>query len=92
MSGLTINLLKELVYNAISDTSLRDQIVSAVRGEPHTITLSLAPGDIESLTVLIADLERISGIKGLDPIDAKSWAIGIFEIRSLTVHPGRPGH
>ena len=82
MSKLTEDQLELLVTKATADPAFREKLKSTPREAVKSL-VDLDDDDLAVLNVLSSDLDRFARIP-LDPVDAKSWAVGICHIRT---HP-----
>jgi hypothetical protein len=83
MANSTEDLVQALVTRAILDKAFRDALISAVAKGGPRLEIALSELEIAELKQVLPDLERFANLQGLQPEDAKSWAIGIFEIKDL---------
>jgi hypothetical protein len=82
MSTITEEQLQRLVTKAALDPAFREKLKSAPQAAV-TASIELDKDDLAVLKALALDLERF-GRTSLDPVDVKSWAVGICHIRT---HP-----
>jgi hypothetical protein len=82
MSNISQDQLELLVTKATSDRAFREKLKSTPREAVKSL-LDLDDDDLAVLEILSSDLDRFAKIP-LDPVDAKSWAVGICHIRT---HP-----
>jgi hypothetical protein len=80
-----------LLSYAVANSKFRNALLEAVRTSPSKVEIELSPDDVKAIKTVIADLERFAKRANLDPDDAKSWAIGITEIRDLASKPKPKG-
>ena len=82
MSNISQDQLELLVTKATSDRAFPEKLKSTPREAVKSL-LDLDDDDLAVLEILSSDLDRFAKIP-LDPVDAKSWAVGICHIRT---HP-----
>jgi hypothetical protein len=78
-----LHFIQMLLSYAVVNKKFRKALIKAVDASPSTVQVELSADDAKAIKTVIADLERFSKRTNLDPDDAKSWAIGITEIRDL---------
>jgi hypothetical protein len=86
MSNLNDELLMGLVIESVLDKKFRSSLNAAVSGISQSIEVKLNEHDIERLKKVLPDVERFANSKDLHRDDAKSWVIGVFEVRDLYLH------
>jgi hypothetical protein len=82
MSTITQDQLERLVTKAALDAAFREKLKSAPQ-EAVSESIDLDDDDLAVLAIIASDLERF-GRSSLEPVDVKSWAVGICHIRT---HP-----
>jgi hypothetical protein len=87
MSKITEDQLELLVTKATLDPAFREKLKSAPQEAAKSL-VELDAEDLKVLKILSSDLDRFAKIP-LDPVDAKSWAVGICHIRTHP-HGGKP--
>jgi hypothetical protein len=82
MSKITEDQLELLVTKATLDPAFREKLKSTPQEAVKSL-VDLDAEDLKVLKILSSDLDRFAK-NPLDPVDAKSWAVGICHIRT---HP-----
>jgi hypothetical protein len=79
MSKITQDQLQVLVTKAALDPEFRKKLKTAPHEAVKTL-VELDDDDLRILAILASDLERFAQAP-IDPIDAKSWSMGICYLR-----------
>jgi hypothetical protein len=82
MSKVTPEEMYELLAKAATSIKARDGLLNNPMEFAHQKGVELDDDDIEGLKKLRRDLKRFGGQRKLNKTDAKSWAIGVCQIRT----------
>ena len=83
MSTVTAAEMLMLVSKAAVDPTFRDELLASARNASKSMRIALDSDDLKELQKIADDLRRYGGNRQLHPDEARGWALGVCQVRTM---------